>query len=48
MVGGVKDKIIHLFQTKDYSKAIRVNKMCGGGRKPRKLKIKKTIRKHHN
>ena len=42
-MGGVKDKIIFFKKknrTKNYSKAICVNNMCGGVRKPRKLKKK--------
>ena len=44
MVNGVKDKTLGLFKTnatKDYIKPKRVKNVYHGGKKPRKLKIKK-------
>ena len=43
-VGGVKDTIISLFKkniAKDYSKVKCIKNLCGGGKKPRKLKMQR-------
>ena len=50
-MGGVKDKIMSLLKTnttKDYNKPTRVNNVFGGGKKPRKLKIKKESESGNN
>ena len=49
-MGGVKSKIMSFFKTnttKNYSKATRANNVDGGQKKPRKSKIKKTIRRQN-
>ena len=43
-VGGVKDKIMSLFKTKDYSKPKRVKTVYGGGKKQSEENIIKSIR----
>ena len=40
MVGGVKDQIMSLFKTKDYSKPERVKTVYGGGKKQSEAIIK--------
>ena len=45
MVGGVKDKVMSLFKiisTKDYNKLTHINDLYEGGKKSRKLKMKKS------
>ena len=40
-MGGIKDQIMSLFKTKDYSKPKSVKTLYGGGKKPSKLKVQK-------
>ena len=42
-MGGVKDQIMSLFKTKDYSRPKRVKNVYGGGKKP--SEIQKQIQK---
>ena len=46
-VDAVKDKIMSLFKTnaiKDYSKPMNTNNVYGGGKKPRKPKIRNKLK----
>ena len=47
LINYIHDPIKSLFKintTKDYSKSTRVNNVNGGGKKPKKLKLKTTLR----
>ena len=43
-MGGVKDQIMNLFKTKDYSKPERVKTVYGGGKKQSEEEIIKSIK----
>ena len=45
-MGGVKDQIISLFKTKDYSKPESVKTVYGGGKKQSEEIIVKSLRDH--
>ena len=47
-MGGVKNQIMSLFKTKDYSKLERVNTVYGGGKKQSEENIIKSIRNLFN